>query len=329
MEIDCYSRTASAGDRWRIRVVETGGTAQLNHEVVRPDGSTVCALNGSTDTTCLLDVNGEFRILVEDDNGLDEGNYRIVLEKFPGPTGCQTVDFGDPGEVEVALSGALDCVKVTGASGDKLRVRVVSTGGTWNPVTDVTAKDGSTVCSITFADEFTCALTTGGATTIMVRDGAGTGSSLGTADIFIQRLNQPVGCSNLAYGPDGSTASINAAVEIDCFKHTANAGQRWRIRVVETGGAAQLNHEVVRPDGTTVCALNGSTDTTCLLDVNGEFRILVEDDNGLDEGNYRIVLEKFPGPTGCDTVVVGGPVKTGSVTLGRCDGVPHVQRFRG
>jgi hypothetical protein len=289
VEIDCYSRAATAGDRWRIRVVETGGTSVLNHEVVRPDGSTVCGLNGNTETTCLLDANGEFRILVEDDNGLDQGDYRIVLEKFPGPSGCPTLDFADPSNVEVTKSGGVACVKVTGASGDVLRVRVVPTSGTWNPLTDVTAKDGTTVCSVTFADEFSCTLTAAGTTTIIVRDGAGTGSAIGAADIFVQRLNQPASCANLAYGPDGSTASINAPVEIDCFRHTATAGQRWRIRVVETGGTTVLNHEVVRPDGTTMC--------------------------GLNQGSYRIVLEKFPGPTGCDTVTVGGPPKTGSMNL--------------
>ena len=197
-EIDCWSHNAANGDRWRIRVVETGGTAQLNHEVVRPDGTTVCALNGSTDTTCVLDATGQFRILVEDDNGLDQGNYRVVLEKFPGPTGCADGLFGAARTVRSDDPGTIACVRFPGATGDQIRIRVVVSSGTWNPVTDVVAADGSTVCSITFADEFTCVLTSDGNHTVTVRDGAGTGSATGQARFFLQRLNDPVGLQGAA-----------------------------------------------------------------------------------------------------------------------------------
>ena len=106
------------------------------------------------------------------------------------------------GHVRSDDPGTLDCVKISGASGDQIRVRVVVSSGTWNPVTDVTAADGSTVCSITFADEFTCTLTTGGNHAIFVRDGAGTGSATGQARFFLQRLNNPVGCKPLPPGSE-------------------------------------------------------------------------------------------------------------------------------
>ena len=54
---------------------------------------------------------------------------------------------------------------------------IVVSSGTWNPVTDLMSADGSTVCSITFADEFTCALTSGGNHTIIVRDGVAYGAA--------------------------------------------------------------------------------------------------------------------------------------------------------
>ena len=181
VEMDCFRHDANAGQRWRIRVVETAGAAGLWHEVVRPDGTTVCALNSGTDSTCLLDANGEFRILVRDDNGLETGNYRIVLEKFPNPTGCGTVVVG--GAVEtgaVSLAGALACLTFSGTAGDEISFSATSTGGTWNPLTDVVRTDGTTLCGPTFADVFTCTLTTNGTHTVIIRDGAGTGSSTGS-----------------------------------------------------------------------------------------------------------------------------------------------------
>ena len=187
------------------------------------------------------------------------------------------------------------------SNGDRIRVRVVTTGGAVNPLTSIRL-GGSVICAPTFADEFTCAITSNGTHTLRIdANGSGTGSVATT----IQRLNNPVGCKDLPYGISGKTGGIGAQAEIDCWTRDATNGQQWRIRVVETGGTASLNHEVIRPDGTTMCSLNGSTDTACVLDATGSFRILVEDDNGLDEGSYRIVLEKFPNPVGCDAANFG------------------------
>ena len=170
-------------------MVETGGTANLVHEVVRPDGTTVCFPNGNTESTCLLDANGEHRVLVKDDDGVQGGGYRIVLEKFPGPTGCDTVTVGGPVETgQVNLAGALACLTFSGSAGDETSFSATSTGGTWNPITDVVRTDGSTLCGPTFSDVFTCTLTTNGTHTVILRDGAGTGAATGSYALALDEV---------------------------------------------------------------------------------------------------------------------------------------------
>lgn len=304
-EIDCYTHVATAGQRWFVHVVETSGTATLLQEVVRPDGTVMCGFTGASDLQCLLDQSGPFRVLVQDSGGLATGNYRVVIEKFPGATGCTAAQLGKRVGLEVTKPGALSCVTFSGSTGDQVRIRDVVASGSWNPLTDVLRADGSTVCQGGFSDEFTCALTSGGQHTIVLRDGTGTGAATGSVGVYVQILNDPTGCISLPYGPIGKTGKINPAAEIDCFTQTAQAGDRLRVHVVETGGTATLLQEVVRPDGTTVCGATGATDNTCLVDQTGPARVLIQDSSGLATGDYRVVIERFPNPTGCTAATFG------------------------
>ncbi len=309
-EIDCRARAgAVVGQRWRIRVVETSGAATLIHEVVRPDGTTVCAGTGAVESSCLIDTAGTHRILVYDSSGLQTGDYRIVLEKFPAPVGCTALTVGTPLTVNLNNPGELICLTFAGVNGDRFRVRSISTAGAWNPVTEMFRADGTTVCANTFSDQLDCALDSGGNHTILVRDATGNGEALGTGRVVIQRLNNPTPCPVIAFDATGVTSTIAQTAEIDCRARAgAVVGQRWRIRVVETSGAATLIHEVVRPDGTTVCAGTGAVESSCLIDTAGTHRILVYDSSGLQTGDYRIVLEKFPAPVGCTALTVGTPL---------------------
>ena len=180
-EIDCRTATGAVGQRWRVRLVETSGSATLVHEVVRPDGSTVCGGSGSTETTCLLDAAGPHRVVVTDSSGLQTGDYRLVVERFPAPVGCTALTLGSPGAAAtIDDPGELGCHTFTASSGAQVRVRVGDqAGGTVNPVVEVVRPDGTTVCGPTFSDDFNCTLTSSGQHSVLVRDGNGAGAGTG------------------------------------------------------------------------------------------------------------------------------------------------------
>ena len=306
-EIDCLApAAATVGQRYRARLVETSGSGTLIMEVVRPDGTTVCGPTSAPDLGCALDTAGANRIYVYASGGLTTANYRIVLEKFPNPTGCTPLDYGDRPSVTFDDPGELACYTFTGSSGDRIRERTIQTTGALNPLTEVLRPDGTTVCPATFADDQTCALDTNGKQTLLVYDGVGTGADLGTAELTIERLNNPSACPALTFGPTGKVGAINQNAEIDCLAPAAaTVGQRYRARLVETSGSGTLIMEVVRPDGTTVCGPTSAPDLGCALDTAGANRIYVYASGGLTTANYRIVLEKFPNPTGCTPLDYG------------------------
>ena len=177
-EIDCFARAGgAAGQRYQVRVVETSGAATLLFEVVRPDGTTVCGPTGSAEASCLLDAAGTNRIYVYASGGLQTANYRIVLERFPDPLGCTARPSAPPRWRRSTTRARSRCYTFTGASGDRIRARVIPTSGALNPVTEVLRPDGTTVCANTFADDQTCALDANGTHTVLVREGAGNGEA--------------------------------------------------------------------------------------------------------------------------------------------------------
>ena len=65
--------------------------------------------------------------------------------------------------------------------------------------------------------EMTCLLDANGAHTLRVRDFGGAGT--GNYSLYVQRLNNPVGCTPIAFGATLSS-SISVAAEVDCFTFT-------------------------------------------------------------------------------------------------------------
>ena len=105
--------------------------------------------------------------------------------------------------------------------------------------------------------------------TIRVRDWGGTGT--GGYRLYIQRLNNPVGCRPIAYGALPLTGSITMPAEGDCYTFVGAAGDQVRVRVIRTSGNLLANTEVLRPDGTTLCRTPFGGELTCRLDATGTY----------------------------------------------------------
>jgi hypothetical protein len=314
-ESDCYTFPGAVGDQIRIRVVETSGSLFLATNVQRPNLTTVCANDFNVDRTCTLDAAGTHQINVQDNAGTNTGNYSIVIQRLNGPTGCTALSFGAaPAPKTVSAAAQMDCYTFAGAVGDQIRVRVVRKTGSINELQELVRPDGTTRCTPTSAQEVTCQLDAVGTHTLVLRDS--NGINLGDYAISIQRLNNPTGCTALSPGAAPTTKTVSAAGQMDCFDFTAGAtGDRWRIRLVETGGAIFELGEVVGPDGLTTCASTGSTSSVCTTDGSGVHHIIVRDNSGANTGDYSISVQKLNGPTGCSAPAYGaGPLnKTLSV----------------
>ena len=98
----------------------------------------------------------------------------------------------------IAGAGGAGCYRFDGAAGDKVRIRLIPTGGSLDPLATTARPSGAVRCSST-ANESTCLLDATGRHSITVTDAAGT--KPGHYAISVQRLPDPVGCAPaLTYG---------------------------------------------------------------------------------------------------------------------------------
>jgi hypothetical protein len=287
-ETDCWRFGATAGLRVRIRAVKTSGALDPVVEVLRPDGTTRCSATTRDDVTCQLDVQGTHTILVNDSGGTAIGDYWLGLQRLVDPVGCSSLSYGTTvTAASLATTGETDCWRFTGSGADRVRLRVIDTTGVWSPVAEVLDASGRTVCGPGHGGDYTCDLDGYGTQshTILVRDALGTRT--GDYRVSIQRLNDPVGCSQEP-GSTGFDGWVPVA-GLDCWRLDGEAGDLVRIRVIDGGWGWDPVTEVVRPDGSTVCARTSTDSFTCELDADGSHTIVVQGATGRVYGGYRIV----------------------------------------
>ena len=90
---------------------------------------------------------------------------------------------------------------------------------------------------------------------------------------------------------DDAIAYLNPPGDVDEFTFVGQAGERIRVRVVETSGTLTAFTQLLRPDGTLLCSTT-ATNLDCTLDQSGTHTILVSDFGG-DGGRSRHVGTAF------------------------------------
>jgi hypothetical protein len=283
-----------AGDRVRVRVVETSGRLVAYTGLV--DGATICGPSTQTELTCLLAGDGPHTIRVQDLGGRRTGDYWLAVQRLNNPVGCTPVGFGDP-PVAATISQAaeMDCFTFPGAVGDRVRVRVAEVAG--SPLvtsTEVVGPNGTTAvnCPPNNQTEMTCPLDANGSHTIIVRDQDG--RRTGDYWLAVQRLNNPVNCTGVGFGIPMDN-SIDEVAEMDCFTILGAVGDRVRVQKAEAAGSRLVAYiEVVRPDGSPVpgCGATRQPDLRCRLDANGPHTIIVRDLRGTNTGGYQLTVTK-------------------------------------
>lgn len=161
------------------------------------------------------------------------------------------------------------------------------------PGVAVLRPDGTDACPSLGA----CVLDTTGQYTVLVADTFGpiAGKNTGQYSLYLQRLNDPVGCRALVYGTPADGAVSRPGAQ-DCLTFTGSVGDRLFITDVTIGGGLVAGVDVIRPDGTDACPNLGA----CVLDTTGRHTVIVGDTNGVTTGNrtgtYRLNITCTAGP---------------------------------
>ena len=223
----------------------------------------------------------------------------------PGGSFCapRTLSYGAaPEQATIAAAGGVGCYRFDGVAGDRVRIRLVPTGGSLDPAATTGRPGGGVSCATTTQNDSTCVLDATGVHSITVADAAGT--KTGHYAISLQRLNDPVGCGPaLSYG-GSAAASLTVAGDSECHRFSATAGDRVRVNWQATTAGLNPAVEVVRPDGSSLCGITGGP-LTCTAPVTGTYTLLVRDPL---PGGYGVSLQRLQSPVGCTTLLSGyGP----------------------
>jgi hypothetical protein len=209
----------------------------------------------------------------------------------------------------IGSAGTAGCYRFDGAAGDKVRIRLIPTGGTLDPLATTARPDGGVRCSST-QNEATCVLDATGRHSITVTDAAGT--KTGHYAISIQRLNDPVGCGTaLTWGGTAVTGTLTAAGDSACHRFTAAAGDRIRINPQSATPGVNPATELLRPDGTPLCGMN-SGPLTCTANVGGTYTLLVRDPL---PGGYGVSIQRLSNPVGCPWLGGYNPPTAGTLNV--------------
>ena len=201
-ELAAFTFEASAGDRVRLRMLDTGGSVFYPALwVYRPDGTELCWTIGDplANVNCALDANGTYTVLAGDNSGVYTGSFNLFIERLNNPGEPTPITFGPVRASAIITGPELKAFSFTASAEDRLVIRMLDTGGTQlYPAFWVYRPDGTDICwtiGNPVADSH-CALDTTGTYTILAGDNSGVYT--GSFNIFLQNLDRTsIGYSDL------------------------------------------------------------------------------------------------------------------------------------
>lgn len=311
MESITFSGTA--GDKVRIRMLDTSGTAFVPaFWVYAPDGSFICYTWGDplSDSSCTLHATGVYTLLAGDDSGTHLGSFSLFIQRLNNPGNSTPIAFSQTLSGSVTVNPELKAFTFSANAGDVVLIRMQYTSGTtFSPIYWVYAPDGSYVCYkwVRPLPDGTCPLKAGGvydlelnATgvyTLLAGDYSGT--HLGSFNLFVQRLNNPGNPTPITFGETLSD-SITVKPELKAFTFSGTAGDVVRIRMLDTSGTAFLSEAwVYSPDGSYVCFNFGDplAEINCGLYSTGIYTIMAGDGYGSHLGSFSLFVQRLNNPS--------------------------------
>ncbi|MBK8027553.1 MAG: hypothetical protein IPK19_40785 [Chloroflexi bacterium] len=240
-EQDCYTTPAEVGDVLRLRAMGINGEPVYSGEIFRPDGSSLCYIPGE----CTIDAAGSYGIIFSwDSMPMD---YRVHLQRLNNPTGCTALSFGgNPTSHTIEEALEEDCFTYSASAGDWIQVRALKTSGdlyTEIELLGVDGKDLLNCADVAPGVEFNCQTPVGGQHTVMIKDWWS--HYTGGYNLYIQRMNNPIGCTPITLGTPITGRTIDTVNQVDCYTFPATAGQSVRVMTYDANWRRAGRHRDV------------------------------------------------------------------------------------
>ena len=302
-QMNVYTFSASANDKFTIRVRKTSGTFGTYIELYGPNGSKISEISGGQiDQT--ITATGTHKIIVRDSAYVNSGNYLLYLEKLSGP--CNVAASLTCGQVVTGTIGtSVDpppwkIYTFTAAANDTVSLRTFKTStGSFISYMELYGPTG-TYLGYTYNSPLNLTLTTAGTYTILIRDYYNAYSG----DFFLtfQKTKNACNPTSITSG-QVLTGSIGSLAQMNAYTFSVSANDGITIRARKTSGTMTLIYEIYGPAGTSV----GSSGGTLNIQPTsaGTYTVFVRDSSYTNTGNYLLYWNGMNSPSGAMTISCG------------------------
>lgn len=323
-EVDSISFAGASGDVLLVRVGVTAGTMTPIVRVFGPTGAKLCEAGTSYSTgaeisRCALAQNGTHTITIADAVGTRTGGYNVYVQRLNALAGAASLAVGTTTVASIATAAESNSFTLAANANDVVLLRAGVTAGMMTPLVRVFARDGTVLCSAgttySAGTEITrCALPQPGSYSVLVGDAVGTRS--GTYNLYLQRMNDPIGASALAAG-ETYPASLQSAATADTYTVAAQAGDVLFLRAAATAGTLTPIVRVFDTGGVVLCNAGtsysaGTEISRCTLPRDGSYLVLVGDALATRTGSYNLYLQRVTAPADASALI---PALTTSGTI--------------
>lgn len=299
-ELDIYTFDGIVNDRVLLRASDVPDS-QLEPEmqIYSVDGTLLCSTWGYVlaEMVCTLDTTNTYTLLVGDRGGNALGDYTLYLQRPNNPANPLPINFDDTVANSISEPPAMKTYTFSGNVNDRVLLRASDAPDSLFEVEmRVYRPDGTQLCSTWgyVLAEIVCTLDVAGGYTLMI--GERGGDTIGDYTLYLQRTNDPANVTLMDYG-DTLTGTITSDVELNAYGFAAETDQSVWFSVMRTSGNLDPQFRVYRPDGALLCqaqTTGGLIEDVCLLDVSGDYAILVGDWGGDETGSYEIQIALSP-----------------------------------
>jgi len=236
----------------------------------------------------------------------------------------------DPGSTQTGTIGSAaqkNTYTFTASAGDVFDFTVTATSGNLSPEIQLYNSAGVLItsaanylCSGSTIELNTVKIPASGPYTLDISDCSDTNT--GNYTLYSQRINNPVGASDLSFGQTVAGA-IAAAAQSNTYTFSANAGDQVDFTLTASSGSLSPKIRIYAESTGTLAAsaanylCSGSTIelNTVKIPVTGTYTVLVGDCSDTNTGTYDIYAQRTDNPGQPFVPLLPGQTQTGAISL--------------
>jgi hypothetical protein len=259
-QVDC--RTFDGANGHQVQITDWDLLHFSGVALVGPSGTIVC--RSQHRLTCVLPVDGTYRILVWADRTTDPVDYSLWATDLDDPAGCSTI-AADAFGVAPSSTGAVDhttanqCWTLSADKGQAFLLGLGTASGALFARATMRELNGNTVCTVVTNSRTGCRIPHTGTYEIMVAQylDAFDPTQGGVVRLGLWRLDQPTGCTatSTSFAAPALDASLTGVDEVDCATVTTLGPEVLFVSSGNGDPELSLQHQVYNAAGRRLCLL--------------------------------------------------------------------------